>query len=345
MGSTRWSGLEVFATCPPSSDSPPDGYLRRVEEVARWSDEAGCDGILVYTDNRLLDPWLVAQAVVAVTSRLMPLVAVQPVYVHPYAVAKLVTTFAHLYGRRLCLNMVAGGFRNDLVSLGDGTAHDSRYDRLGEFTEIVRALTDGRSAVTYEGRYFSVTNLKLTPPVPAEFRPAIFMSGSSPAGLATAARVGATAIKYPQRADGEQSVRKLGGRFGIRVGIVARRTAMEAWRVALERFPVDRKGQIAHQLAMKVTDSHWHRALTDLGSQSDGQPHPYWLGPFENYKTFCPYLVGSYEDVAGELARYLRLGFDSLILDVPASSKELAHTQTAIASAVELRAPTSEDHA
>jgi len=29
-----------------------------VAEVARWSEEAGCHGILVYTDNRIVDPYL-----------------------------------------------------------------------------------------------------------------------------------------------------------------------------------------------------------------------------------------------------------------------------------------------
>jgi alkanesulfonate monooxygenase len=33
--------------------------------------------------------------------------------------------------------------------------------------------------------------------------------------------------------------------------------------------------------------------------------------------TFCPYLVGSYDEVAAALCRYLDLGADTLILDVP----------------------------
>jgi hypothetical protein len=37
--------------------------LRRVEDVARWSDHAGCKGILVYTDNRLADPRLVSHVI------------------------------------------------------------------------------------------------------------------------------------------------------------------------------------------------------------------------------------------------------------------------------------------
>ena len=58
---------------------------------------------------------------------------------------------------------------------------------------------------------------------------------------------------------------------------------------------------------MKVSDSHWHRQLSELGGSEGGQTthDPYWLWPFENYATFCPYLVGSYERVASELRRYI----------------------------------------
>ena len=77
------------------------------------------------------------------TERLCPLVAVRPVYMHPYAVAKIVASIGHVYGRRVYLNMVAGGFRNDLVSLGDETSHDERYARLTEYTQIVTQLLSG----------------------------------------------------------------------------------------------------------------------------------------------------------------------------------------------------------
>src|SRR5881392_4164880 len=107
--------LKVFSTCPPSALSTRDEYLRQAQQVARWSEDAGCEGILVYTDNAQVDPWLVSQAIVEATGRLCPLVAIQPAYMHPYSVAKMVTSFAFLYGRRLYLNMVAGGFKNDLA--------------------------------------------------------------------------------------------------------------------------------------------------------------------------------------------------------------------------------------
>src|SRR5262245_3440717 len=113
--------IQIFSTCPQSSVLDRRDYHTRVAEVARWSEDAGCTGILVYTDNGLVDPWLVAQVIVESTTRLCPLVAVQPVYMHPYTVAKMIATLAFLHGRKVYLNMVAGGFKNDLEALNDTT--------------------------------------------------------------------------------------------------------------------------------------------------------------------------------------------------------------------------------
>src|SRR3989442_4473596 len=190
--------LEVFSTCVQSSDGDPETYARRVADVARWSEQAGCKGILVYSDNRLFDPWLVSHIIIQNTTSLCPLVAVQPIYMHPYAVAKMVASLGHLHRRRIYLNMVAGGFKNDLVALNDTTPHDKRYDRLIEYTLIIRELLRGSAAVSSEGEFYKVKNLKLTPPLRSELFPGRFVSRLSDAGLAAAKAIGATAVKYPK---------------------------------------------------------------------------------------------------------------------------------------------------
>jgi len=319
--------IEIFSTCPQSKDVDRDGYARRVADVAAWSEAFGCSGILVYTDNGIADPWLVSQIIIQNTERLAPLVAVQPIYMLPYTAAKMVATFAFLHGRRIYLNMLAGGFKNDLLALGDATPHDDRYRRTTEYTLILRRLLQGDGPVSFEGDYYSVHNLKMTPPLPPELMPGILMSGSSDAAMAAAVAIQATAIKYPKPPGEEAGVPADSPvACGVRIGIVARSDRDEAWRVALERFPEDRKGQLAHGLAMQVSDSSWHRQLAETqvaGGQGD---NPYWLGPFRNYKTFCPYLVGSYDRVADEVADYIAKGYRTFILDIPPSYDELEHT-------------------
>ena len=316
--------IELFSSCPPSSGVPRERYIEQAVSVARWSEEAGCRGILVYTDNSLLDPWVVSQILVQETTRLCPLVAIQPIYMHPYTIAKMVTSIAYLYGRRVYLNMVAGGFKNDLKALNDPTPHDKRYQRLIEYTTIIQQLLEGASPVGYTGEFYSVHNLTLSPPIPRDLLPGIFVSGSSEAGVAAARVIAGTAIQYPEPAR-EYARGQVGGPVpqGIRLGIISRKCEGEAWEVAHARFPEDRKGQLAHQLAMKVSDSAWHRQLSEMAEATEQRP--YWLVPFLNFKTFCPYLVGSYDQVAEELAGYVAAGFRTFILDVPASREELTH--------------------
>lgn len=322
--------IELFSTCPPADSESANDYLKKVEDVAQWSERAGYTGILVYSDNSQYEPWLIADAIIRKTKTLCPLVAVQPVYMHPYTVAKHVASIAQLYGRRVYLNMVAGGFKNDLVALNDETPHDKRYTRLTEYTEIILQLLRGESPVSYTGEFYRVNNLKLSPHCPSDLLPGVFGSGSSDAGLAAARHLGATAIKYPKppheyHGDGEHEEE----RSGIRIGIISREQGDKAWEVAHARFPEDRKGQLTHQLAMKVSDSVWHRQLSKLAETSGN--NPYWLVPFENYKTMCPYLVGSYEEVGRNLAEYIALGYRTFITDIPAAAEELGHTAEAFA--------------
>lgn len=328
--SSAGAKLKIFTTCPRSALAPGKACRLELERVARWSEQAGCEGMLVFADNGQLDPWLVSQLVIDATTRLCPLVAIQPVYMHPYSVAKMVATLAHLHGRRVYLNMVAGGFKNDLAALNDTTPHDERYARLVEYTRIVAGLLLGARPVSFEGRYYKVENLRLTPAAPPELAVGLLLSGSSAAGVQAARELGATAVEYPKPASDYEVTPEGADRKGLRIGLITRPDEASAWAVARARFPQDRQGQLAYQLAMKVSDSSWHRQLSDLGAVGDG---PYWLAPFRNYQAACPYLVGSYDRVAEEIRRYLEAGYRTFILDEPAQADELEHVAAAFTRA------------
>jgi len=335
----REHDLKIFSTCPLSAKASPETCIRELQEFTRSSEGAGHEGVLVVTDNSQLDPWLVSQVIIESTDRLCPLVAIQPAYMHPYAVAKMISTLAHLYGRRVYLNMVAGGFKNDLSALNDLTPHDERYSRLLEYTTIILSLLRTADPVSFEGRFYKVSNLRLTPPLPPLLMPGVLVSGSSEAGMAAARQLEATAVEYPKPpAEYANAPAPEIASRGIRIGIVARAEDTEAWSVARARYPEDRKGQLTHQLAMKVSDSAWHRQLSELGEAQPGEENPYWLVPFQNYKAVCPFLVGSYARVADEVARYVDVGYRTFILDVPASVEEMVHTGVVFARATTLAA-------
>lgn len=326
---TQDDPIRIYSTCCSSKGADAASYLKNVIDVARWSEEAGCEGMLVYADNGIVDPWTVSQAILAGTKEICPLVAVQPVYMHPFSIAKKISSLAFLYQRRICLNLLAGGFRNDLLALGDPTPHDERYERLVEYTRIIQGLCDNPRGITMDGDYYSVNNLKLTPSLPVELRPHYMMSGSSPAGMAAAIQTGVTAIQYPKPAVHREQVNDdpdlKGQSTGVRVGIVARPHREQAWKIAEERFPEDRRGELTHQLAMKTSDSHWHQQLSKQKEHPAGEESCYWMRPFHTYKTFCPYLVGSYEEIASEISCYIALGHRTFVLDIPPCEQELEH--------------------
>lgn len=328
--------ISIFSSCPPSAGVDGGEYLKRVVASAHWSEQAGCTGMLIYSDNQQVDPWLIAQAVIDNTDALAPLIALQPVYMHPYTAAKKVASIAHLHGRRVYLNLVAGGFRNDLIALNDTTPHDRRYERLIEYMEIMNGLLRGAGPVTFNGEFYAVKGLKLAPECPAHLRPGVFVSGSSPAGRAAAQALGATAIEHPgPAAETTPAFSESAGGAGVRIGVVTRPDSTAAWETALRRFPEDRRGQLTHQLSERVSDSVWHQRLSKLARARQRRRSPYWLGPFENYRTMCPYLVGDYREVGDELAAYRALGYTTFITDIPESPEEMGHIGRAFAHATE----------
>ena len=299
--------IEIFSACPPSTHIARARYLACVADVARWSERAGWTGILVPSDNRLLDPWMLSQVIVQSTETLCPLVAVQPLYMHPYSVAKQVTTFGYLYGRRLFLNMAAGRLQNDLEALGDTIPDAERGARLVEYTAMVMRLLDN-GPVTLNGAFYNSVSLKLSPPLSKALRPGVFVSGSPDAVIDAATATGATAITDPEPPGGQRPAHR-GSRRGIRVGIITRDRGDHAWTIARSRFPEDRRDRMTNEET------------------------PYWLVPCQHGQAMCPYLVGSYATVANELRRHLALGYQTFVLDVPSSPEELEHINTAFTRA------------
>src|SRR5260221_7690758 len=164
--------------------------------------------------------------------------------------------------------------------------------------------------------------------------PGMLVSGSSEAGMDAARQLRATAVEYPKPpAEYATAPPANIASRGIRIGIIARSEDAQAWSVARTRYPEDRKGQITHQLAMKVSDSSWHRQLSELGNTEAGAENPYWLGPFQNHKAGSPFLVGSYDRVGGEMARFVDVSYRTFLLGVPAGVEEMHPTRNVVWSA------------
>lgn len=330
---------ELFTTTPQSVHYSQSEFSEVIKNIAVQSESNGYRGTLIYSDNRLADPWAITGFLLQHTWSLLPMIALQPVYMHPYTVAKNIATLGLIYGRKISLNLIAGGFKNDLVSLGDNTEHDKRYQRLVEYTEIIQMLLQSEKAITYEGDFYTVRRLRLLPELPGELMPEYYLSGSSESAKEAARRLGARLIEYPEPFDhysGNGHGSNGSAVKGIRIGVLARESHVDAWAEARKRFPKTREGALTHQLAKKTSDSSWHKKLAEQGEKIRDEEPVYWLGPFQNYNTFCPYLVGDYAEVAEELSHYLQAGCNTCILDIPVSEAELKHTKYVFERAEEM---------
>lgn len=320
--------IELFTTTPQSVEFDRHHFLKELKRISRLTETYGFKGILVYSDNRLADPWMITGIILAETTHILPMIALQPMYMHPYTAAKKIASTGLIYDRPIALNLVAGGFVNDLSAIGDQTPHDKRYTRLAEYAEIIQLLLTSDKAISYKGEFYEIKNLKLQPALSEHLQPEYYLSGSSAMARKTAARLGAKLIEYPEpTADFKNSGRTNGnGISGIRIGILARHTHDKAWSDAKTRFPEVRSGELSHMLAKKTSDSEWHDILSSQNGYDLNDESVYWLGPFKHYHTFCPYLVGDYEEVARELSGYLQIGCTTCILDIPVSEIDLQST-------------------
>src|SRR5258708_38291866 len=102
-------GLTIIGTCPTFRyGMPAPEYFDQIRVAAGRAEKQGWVAMLVYSDHKQLDPWLVANLVLSLTTKISPLVAVQPVYMHPFSVAKMVSSMSLMYDRPVHLNFISG---------------------------------------------------------------------------------------------------------------------------------------------------------------------------------------------------------------------------------------------
>ena len=332
--------VSVYTTIPVIKNRSPRDYLKRLSLEAKWAESAGIRGMLVVSDNASLDPWAAAQLLIGATERLVPLVAVNTVYMHPFSVARTISSLGFLCERTVHLNYVNGGFQRHLDQVGCELDHDERYDQLAECAEIVARLLRSPRPVTYNGKYFQVKAATVTPRLDPAFLPEVFVSGTSDKCRAVQQRLAVTRLAPPRQIDSYQGESPLAG-TGVRLGIIAREVSQDAWRVARNRFPVDSLGEKLHEFSAGAVHSNWHLALSADAIRSAEPDGAYWLYPFRSYQTLWPYLVGSYAEVAELLARYLEFGVTAIVLDELYTEDDAHHAMLALEHAERPRAHSS----
>jgi alkanesulfonate monooxygenase len=318
--------LRIFPAIPRNPDSAQ--YIDELMRVARFSDRNGFAGILLFAGNdTLVEPWSMAQHILAHTAESAPLIAVNPIYMHPFTVAKFVSSFALLYRRKVYLNMITGTATSDLEGLGDQLSHQDRYSRLGEFIHIVRQLLASTRPVTFAGKFYTTSNLQLRPGLPPALMPEFLIAGQSDDARQVAKQMGCLMMQMlpPNLEDGINAP-------GVNFGIFAREGGDQARREAKLFFQDSAEKRELLKYTMENTDSVWKRRLKDAGQNDQIHDNGYWLLPFLTFQADCPYLVGSYAEIGAKVRRFAEKNVSTIILDVVADEQELGHVGRALAS-------------
>ncbi|WP_186032125.1 LLM class flavin-dependent oxidoreductase [Burkholderia gladioli] len=309
-------------------------YGEDLDALTRWSDEIGCSGMLLFTGTHTpIDPWVAAQRIVAQSRQLEPVIAVNPAYMHPAGVARILSSIAHLYQRRLHLNLIAGTSLGELESIGDTTPHDERYQRLGEYVDILRLLMSGNRPVSMTGRHYRINDLQLFPPLAPDHAPGFFIAGHSRPAADLAARIGAQRMcMLPPGAAHDAAPGS-----ALHFGVVTAPSWDAARHAAISLFPDDEDGLEIVEASMGNTDARWKQSLHHEAGQQQETAHSapstpgVWLHPFRMGRADCPYLVGSQAEVADILLQLVRRGHSTLVVETPVHEREL----TALAGAIE----------
>jgi len=305
-----------------SGDRSPDiGYIG---QIARSAEQLGFDAALTPTSSWCEDGWVMGAALSQVTERFRFLIAFRPGLTSPTLAAHMAATFQRVSGGRLLLNVVTGGDDSEQRRFGDHLSKEERYQRCGEFLHIVRELWSGES-VTFRGRHYSIDEARI---IPAERWPELYFGGSSPAALEVAAAEADVYLTWgePPAAVAEKlrrvgEIAAAGGRelrYGIRLHVISRDTAEEAWAQADKLLAGLSEEQIARsQQIQRASGSEGQRRMTALhdGRTDSLEISPnLWAGVGLVRGGAGTALVGSHEQVADRIAEYHEIGIDEFIL-------------------------------
>jgi alkanesulfonate monooxygenase len=317
--------LRVFPAI--SRNRDPGSYVGELVRVAQFAERNGFEGILLFEGNDVfVEPWAMAQHILAQTSRSCPLIAVNPVYMHPFTAAKFVSSFAQLYGRKIYLNMITGTAISDLAGLGDQLSHADRYVRLGEFVTLMRDLLTSPRPVSFAGQFYRADHLQLRPRLPPELMPEFLIAGQSEAARRVARETGCIKMQMlpPDLERGLDAP-------GINFGIFARPDRAAARAAAMARFRDDLDDRALLALTVENSDSVWKRQLYE-GQSGELGDNGYWLLPFLTFQADCPYLVGSYEEIGARLKSFADKGLTTIMLDMVSDETEMQHVCRALAA-------------
>ena len=292
-------------------------------EFSQAHDRAGFDLVLVGYTSTSADGWTVATHAAAHTEQLGYLIAHRPGFVSPTLAARKGATFDQLSRGRFALHIIAGASDKDQRRDGDFLTKADRYDRAGEYIDVMRRTWTETEPFDFDGAHYTMHDVRSDVRPFQQPSPPIFFGGSSAEALDMgAARCDVYAVFAEPLADigarfddyrARTAIHGRDARFSMSVRPILGATEGQAWdrahailaaiessgsspggNITTGRQPYDHSGErmLAHAAASDVHDERlWLKIAAATGAPGN---------------TSC--LVGTAEQVADALLEYYKLG-------------------------------------
>ncbi len=241
-----------------------------------------------------VDPYVILSAIAARNQRLVLGFAPVVPFRHPVVVAQMIGSLAFLARGRLIVGMGAGTSRRPFELTG--IPYESRFERIRETAEVLRALAHPRA--TYHGDSASFDDLTIDPAPPAELE--LWYGGTTFKSVERALAFGTGWL--PGRCPLPVLDQKLAR---LRDGAEAAGRRMKTGIIPIVSVDRDRESALAR--------IH----LSGLLEEANKKKQWARMGPFESADDMRGAIIaGAADDVAADLQQLADRGIDEVILDL-----------------------------
>lgn len=313
---------EIHPAQPPVVDRD---YVRR---FAQAHEVAGFDRILVPQHSTGPDASQVIAYASAVTEKVHYLLAHRPGFIGPAFAARQLVTLENFSGGRLAIHVISGGSDEEQRRDGDFLDHDQRYERTDEYLEVVRKTWTADKPFDHHGklyRYeqaFSEVKPLQKPHIP------VFFGGASEAALRVAGKHADAYALWGESLDQARDlVRRVRAeaakhgrsvRFSVSFRPILAETEGQAW---------DRAERILSETRRLREQAGWSRGgpqqsegarrllkVAERGDVVDERRLWTAIAKETGARSNSTALVGTPEQVAQALAKYVDLGVGMLLI-------------------------------
>lgn len=302
-----------------------------ITRFVRAHEASGFDTGLVGYGATGVDGFSIASHALHVTEKFRVLIAHRPGFAQPTLVARKLATLDNLTGGgRVAMHFITGGDEADQHRDGDFVPHDDRYRRTAEYMEVIRRTLTSDEPFDYDGEFYRFEGAYSTVKPATEAGIPLYFGGASGPALEAGAKNADTYMLWGEPlagiAERIAQIREVSAeygrspRFSISLRPILGMTEDEAWARAQEigdRTQERVKGRDFSDPGVRRNESSVGAArLRAFAAEGDVLDERLWMrvarltGSGGNSTA----LVGTAEQVADALLKYIRLGISTVLI-------------------------------